>query len=93
MKGAVWEFWILGTVAVFIAILIFYTFTPMLNMLTDTATTHTFTTPAVNTSFHNMLDYNMNLWNLWPIAVGVVVFLIIFAVSGDEEEFKRFGGI
>lgn len=92
MKGAVWSFWIFGTVAFFIAILIYFTMTPFLNTLTDVVrTTGNFTTTGVNTSFHNMIEYNSNLWNLWPIAVGAIVYLIFFVAASEEDELQKVG--
>ena len=89
MKGAVWEFWIFGTVASFIAIMIYYVFTPFLTQLTSSASTiGNFTTQTVNTSFHDTLTYNTNLWNLWPIAVIAIVFLIFFIAANDEDELR-----
>lgn len=92
MKGAVWQFWIFGTVAFFIAIMIYFTMTPFFNTLTDVArTTGNFTTTGVNISFHNMLTRNANLWNLWPIAVGALVYLIFFVAASEEDELQRVG--
>ena len=87
MRGAMWEFWIFGTVAAFIALMIWMPLTPFFNLFTaEAARMGSFADPTINTSFHNTLTYNTNLWNLWPIAIVAMVFLLFFiAASGDDE--------
>jgi hypothetical protein len=91
-RGAVWEFWIFGMVAGFIGILVYFTMTPFLNrLISDASTIGNFTTTTVNTSFHNTLTYVSNLWDLWPIAILAIVFLLFFIASSEEEKLETTG--
>lgn len=89
MKGSVWEMWIYGMVALFIAIVVYFAFTPFMTTLTNTAaSTGNFTTQTINTSFHQTLTRNMNMWDFWPVVIGVVVLILIFIVASKDDEFK-----
>jgi len=83
----IWENWIWGLVAAFIIILIFYTFTPFINQLnTEAATNANFSHTTTNTSYHNLLGYVSNIWDLWPIAAMVVAFLLLFYFTGEDDD-------
>lgn len=91
MRGDVWEFWIFGMVAFFIAIIIYFTITPFFETLITTVTTGgvgNFTTTAINTSYHRTVTYTFTLWNLWPLAVGGLVLLLFFIAASEEEKLQ-----
>ena len=90
MKGALWEFWIIGVITIFIGASFFLMFTPMLETLNSAAyTAGNFTHTATNTSFHNSLQFLQNQWALVPIIMGALILLIWFIAASDEDELNR----
>lgn len=83
-----WQAWFYLSITLIIVVVVFYSTTPfVLDYTTETYRIGNFTHTATNTSFHNLIDYNKQMWNLWPLAAFVVVLLMLFYVaSGDEDE-------
>jgi len=93
MKGSMWEFMVYGTVLIVVAIFSWMLLTPFFNGFALTmGETGNFTNAATNTSYHNLIDYNNNMWNMWPIVAVLVVFIFFFVVSHDDEKVKYTGG-
>ena len=94
MKGALWEFWVLSTVVAFFVIVIWLATTPVFSLFqTSVYSTVNLTDTTVNQSTHDLFDYDMNMWNLWPIVAIVGILLFFFVISYDESEYKKMGGI
>jgi hypothetical protein len=91
MKGAAWEMWMWGTIAIFIAAMSFYVFTPYLEQITSSARGTTDFLPAINDSVNQRYTNINNLWSYWPLALIGLALVLIVVVAADEDEFQRRG--
>jgi hypothetical protein len=91
MKGAIWEFWFFGLIGAVITIIIFFSFTPFINQLTDSVSAigNFSQAPNINVSFHEALERNTTLWNLWPLAGLGLIFLIFFIGASEDRDNRR----
>jgi len=86
----IWEYWLYGLVALFLTVTVFFTTTPFINELTDSSdAVADFSDAATNTSFNNLIEHTSNMWNLWPVAAGALILLIIFYFASEENEYER----
>lgn len=90
MKGAVWEFWLFGLIGAILTIIIFYSFTPFINQLTDSASAiGNFNNTALNDTFQTALIRNTTLWNLWPLAALGLIFLLFYIGASEDKDNRR----
>ena len=90
---ATWEYWVIGVVTAFIIISLYIAFSPVINDLSDiVAANSNFTHAPTNTSLTNTNRYNNNMWNAWPIAAIVLVFVLLINAASEEED-RRFPGL
>ena len=82
----IWQAWFLLTISLFIVVVVFFAVTPGVNLLTDSVKdTVNIGHLATNTSLTKTLDYNSNIWNLWPIASIVVGFFVLFYLIDEGD--------
>ena len=85
----IFDFWISALVALFITITLFGLTTPAYNEISNTFdSTSDFLHSPTNTSWNQAREYNDNMWNMWPIGAGIIVFLVLIIAGGDEEELR-----
>ena len=84
-----WETWFYSLIILFIVAVSWIVMTPIYITLSDTMTgaTH-FTHTSTNTSMGNIIEYNKNIWDQWPLVAAVVLFFIIFYLAEEDEPIR-----
>ncbi len=75
-----------GLIAAFIAVMAFYTFTPFIEQLTDSAKANTNFTATINASATDTYETLQIYWGMWPVAMIALVMLIWFIAASDDEQ-------
>jgi TRAP-type C4-dicarboxylate transport system permease small subunit len=88
-----WDYWFYGMIILFIIAVSWIVLTPVYNQFTAAISiAGEYSDIATNTSMHNLVGYNDNTWNKWPLVATVVIFLIIFYFAIEDKPVYRLGG-
>lgn len=82
------DYWVYGLIGLFLVIVVFMTVTPAINDFYAATNMFNFSHSSTNTSLTLLKTYNKNMWDVWPIVAGAIVFIVIFyfaAESGKAE--------
>jgi len=85
----IYHFWISGMVALFTVIALFATTTPAFDSLSASINTTTFATVSTDDYFHSQVSYISNMWQLWPLVAGIMVFVAVLIGTAQEEDIMR----
>jgi TRAP-type C4-dicarboxylate transport system permease small subunit len=81
-----WEYWFYGMVILFAVVVSWTVLTPVYNQLSSAiSVAGEYNDISTNTSMHNLVGYNDNTWNKWPLVAVVVLFLIIFYFAVEDK--------
>ena len=85
----IFDFWVSAMIALFVTITLFGLGTPAYNEISTTfGEVGDFMHVPTNNSWIQTREYNDNMWNLWPLGAGVIVFLVLMIAGGDEDELR-----